>query len=226
MRVKNTYYFFRSANRILFIRHTFPILITFFLLITIPAFSQEEDLELLLEKEIEKTTELTIATFKSTRLINSHTIERMKKGDLDFRISHRFGEVNMGAYELFGLDYSSSYLAAEYGITDWLMAGIGRGTMQKTFHGFYKLSITRQSSGKKNMPVSVSLIQGVSINSLKWANPERSNYFYSRLSYIHQLLIARKFNSKLSLQMMPLLVHRNLVASKEDKNDLYKYNLL
>ena len=221
MKIKKTYYFFRSANRILFVRLIFPIVILFFLLITTPAFSQEEDLESLLEKEIEIKPELTIATFKSTRLINSHTIERMQKGDLDFRISHRFGEVNTGVYELFGLDYSSSYLAAEYGITDWLMTGIGRGTMQKTFHGFYKLSIIRQSSGKKSVPVSVSWMQGVSLNALKWTNPERSNYFYSRLSYIHQLLIARKFNQKFSLQIMPVLVHRNLVHNKSDKNDLY-----
>lgn len=201
------------------------ILMALFIFAPFFTFAQEEDLEKLLEKEIEKKSDFTIATFKATRLINGQTIERMQKGDLDVRISHRFGNVNSGAYEFFGIDQSSTFLSLEYGITDWLMAGIGRATFQKTFNGFCKLSFLRQCSGKQNMPVSVSLFEGVSCNGLKWPDTERSNYFESRLSFTHQILIARKVNSKISLQLSPALVHRNLVKYKNENNDLYAMGL-
>ncbi|MBI4648510.1 MAG: hypothetical protein HY738_18495 [Bacteroidia bacterium] len=81
------------------------------------------------------------ATFKSTRLLNGHSIERMQKYDLDVRISHRFGKINKGPYEFFGLDQNVSYFGLEYGLFDWLMAGTGRSSYKKMYNGFVKLSI-------------------------------------------------------------------------------------
>jgi hypothetical protein len=145
----------------------------------------------------------------------------MAPGQLDVRISHRFGLVNSGAYEFFGLDQSSIHLSLEYGITKWLMIGFGRGSYEKTFDGFAKFSILRQSSGAKVMPVSVSVMTSAAATSLKWADPARQNYFSSRLSYVGQLLIARKISQAFSLQLAPTFVHRNLVATELDPNDLY-----
>ena len=50
------------------------------------------------------------ATFKSTRIINGHSIETVAKNHLDFRISHRFGKLNSGFNNLFGLDESRAPL--------------------------------------------------------------------------------------------------------------------
>ena len=100
-------------------------------------FSQDDLFDLLGESD-EDPTQFTSATFKATRIVNAHSIERMQEKQLDFRIHHRFGRLNSGAYEFWGLDQANIHLSLEYGIKDWLMIGIGRGTYEKTFDGFAK----------------------------------------------------------------------------------------
>ncbi|NJK96943.1 MAG: hypothetical protein HC905_20300 [Bacteroidales bacterium] len=99
---------------------------------------KSQDLEKMLDEATEEEIIYTSATFKSTRIVTGHSIERMPEGQLDFRISHRFGQINSGAYNLWGLDQANIHLSFEYGITDWIMIGIGRGTYEKTFNGFTK----------------------------------------------------------------------------------------
>jgi len=192
-----------------------------FSLITIGIFAQD-DLMNLLNENPSKEINFTTATFKSTRIVNGHSIEKMPPGQLDVRISHRFGTINSGPYEFFGLDQSSNiHLGLEYGILKWLMVGIGREKNDKTFDGFTKFSILRQSSGAKVMPVSVSVLTSVALKSQKWPiDSTRRNYSSSRLTYVAQVLIARKINQSFSVQLIPSYVHRNLVATELDPNDL------
>jgi hypothetical protein len=193
-----------------------------FLLFLIPSgLMAQDDLMNLLNDNTQKETNFTTATFKSTRIMNGHSIERMPGRQLDVRISHRFGRINSGAYEFFGLDQANMHFSLEYGLVNWLMVGVGRGNYEKTFDGFTKFSLLRQSTGAKAMPVSLSLFSSVALKSLKWTDPARANYFSSRLSYVGQVLIARKFNQSFSLQITPSYVHRNLVATELDPNDLY-----
>ena len=181
---------------------------------------EAQDIDALLEEATGSDTEYTTATFKSTRIVSGHSIERMPEGQLDFRISHRFGELNSGAYNLWGLDQANIHLSLEYGITDWVMVGAGRGTYEKTFDGFVKFSFLRQSKGTRNMPVSVSYLSSSAINSLRWEGDGELN-FWNRFSYVHQLLIARKLNDRISVEVNPTFVHRNLVATELDPNDLW-----
>ena len=119
------------------------------------------DLMSMLENETsEKNKDSTYyarATFKTTRLINGHTVENVGKGVLDVKISHRFGELNAGGYELFGLDNASMRMGVDYGITNNFMVGIGRSTYQKAYDAFFKWKILRQSTGKTNMPITLSI---------------------------------------------------------------------
>lgn len=183
--------------------------------------ARAQDLENLLENQAGQQTIYTSATFKATRILNGHSIEGAGEGELDFRISHRFGPVNSGAYELFGLDQAHIHLSLEYGITDWLMVGIGRGTFEKTVDGFSKIRLLRQSAGAKTIPVSVSAMTGIYINGLRWEDPENLLDFKHRMSYAYQLLIARKFSPGFSLQLTPSYLHQNLVESPGDPNDLF-----
>lgn len=161
--------------------------------------------------EEEPTTEFATATFKTTRVVSGHSIENPANGVLLFIISHHFGRLNTGAYDFFGLDQATIRLGLEYGINDFLSVGVGRSSYQKTFDGFAKAKILRQSSGVKNMPLSVSGFAAMDLVSLKFQDTSRTNYFTSRLSYVFQLLIARKFNENLSLQITPTYIHKNLV---------------
>lgn len=194
--------------------------VVFFFLTPFGMFAQDDLMNLLNENASEEIN-YTTATFKSTRIMNGHSIERMPPGQLDFRISHRFGTINSGAYNFFGLDQSNIHLSLEYGILKWLMAGVGRGSYEKTFDGFAKFSLLRQSSGARIMPVSFSVLSSVALKSIKWPDQTRTNYFSSRLSYVGQVFIARKISQGFSVQLTPSYVHRNLVATELDPNDLW-----
>ncbi|MGG9962018.1 DUF5777 family beta-barrel protein [Ferruginibacter sp. SUN106] len=178
------------------------------------------DIMKMLENDIEKTTDYTTATFKTTRLINGHTVENAGKGVMDVKISHRFGKVNGGGYELFGLDNATMRLGFDFGITNYLMVGIGRSTFEKTYDAFFKVKLLRQSKGKRVMPVTLSYVPTIALKTLKFEDPARKNYFTSRLFYTHQLIIGRKFSEGTSLQLMPTYTHQNLVQLAADPNDL------
>jgi len=182
-----------------------------------------QDLDVLLNAETKPTINYTTATFKASRIINGHSIQQMKKSQLDFRISHRFGTLNEGAYGLWGLDNSNIHFSFEYGLTDWLMLGVGRGSLNKIYDGFAKFKILRQSTGAKTMPVSMSYFTSMEINSMKYADPTVPNYFSSRLTFVNQILIARKFNDKFSFQLTPSWVHMNLVPTELSLNDIIAF---
>lgn len=189
-------------------------------LISLGIFAQD-DLMNILNQDTLKEINYTTATFKSTRIMNGHSIERMPAGQLDVRISHRFGTLNSGGYNFFGLDVSNIHLSLEYGILNWLMIGVGRSEFEKTFDGFAKFSILRQSSGAKDMPVSVSVVTSAALKTLKFPDQTRTNYFTSRLTYVAQILVARKISEGLSVQLTPSYVHRNLVVTELDPNDIF-----
>jgi hypothetical protein len=192
----------------------------FLLIISVSVHIWAQDLDKMLEDATGSSTTYTTATFKSTRIINGHSIERMQAGQLDVRISHRFGPINSGAYDLWGLDQANMHLGMEYGITNWLMVGLGRGTYEKAYDGFLKFSLLRQSKGEKNMPVSMSLFTSAAYRTLKFPITETVNA-WDKMSYVAQLLVARKFNERFSFEINPTYIHRNMVATEMDPNDVW-----
>jgi hypothetical protein len=160
-------------------------------------------------------------SFWGNRVFNGHSLDITKKGQLEFRIQHRLGRLVGGFNELFGLDQASIRLGLDYGITDWLMIGIGRSTLDKFYNGFVKVKMLRQSKGKRMMPLTLTGVADMGIASGKWTNPDRKNYFSSRLYYTFQFIIGRKFGNRVALQIAPTLVHRNLVLTSKDHNDVF-----
>jgi len=202
-------------------RGTFNIIIfsLFALSINIPLNGQEVDLLSLLDEE--ETTDYAAASFKTSRIINLHSIENTGKGVLDLKISHRFGFINGGISELFGIDQATIRIGADYGVTDRITIGGGRSSFEKTYDGFLKFKLLRQSSGVKNFPFSVSLLSTAAIKTTPFQNPDRENYFSSRMYYCMQILLARKISESVSLQFNPGVVHRNLVRTSSEKNDVF-----
>lgn len=198
----------------------FSILLLFTCLLFSVKVAAQDDLLTLAEADSAGTA-YTAATFKATRIINGHSIETIPRQELLFLISHRFGTLNSGAYNFFGLDQATIRLALEYGLTNRLSIGTGRSSLQKTYDGYLKYKLLRQKEGSWMQPVTVTAFVSTAIQTLKFADPERDNFFSSRLAYTYQLLIARKFNPRLSLQVSPTVVHRNLVATVRDQNNVY-----
>ena len=184
-------------------------------------FSQDDEVDLLSMLEEEEITNHASAAFKTNRVINLHSIENTAAGVMDLKISHRFGFLNGGFYELFGLDAASIRIGVDYGLTDNITAGFGRSSFEKTYDGFLKYRFLRQSTGKRKMPVTAALFASTAVKTIKWQNPDRENYFSSRLYHTYQLIVGRKFNNAFSLQLSPTVVHRNLVRTSAEKNDVY-----
>jgi Membrane bound beta barrel domain (DUF5777) len=180
--------------------------------------AQEDDLLSLLGEE--KTTDYATASFKSNRVINGHSIENAAYGVMDMKISHRFSPIRNGLYDMFGLDGASIRIGLDYGVSNRLMIGLGRNSNEKIIDGFIKYKILRQCSGKKNVPITLAYLVDAQVKTVKFAETERDYAFSSRLYYTHQLLVGRKFTDRFSLQLMPTLIHRNLVETTADKNDV------
>lgn len=201
------------------------ILYTFLFSISLSKVFAQDDLMKMLEDETKndkKKKDYATATFKTTRLMNGHTIENAAAGVLDFKVSHRFGMINSGSYQLFGLDQASMRMGLDYGISDRLMVGVGRSTFQKQYDAFGKFKILRQSTGgRRSSPISVSAVSTVMLKTLKWEDPKIKNYYTSRLSYAHQLIIARKFSEGVSFQLMPSFIHTNLAKTSTEPNDIF-----
>ncbi|MBK8702315.1 MAG: hypothetical protein IPN33_01005 [Saprospiraceae bacterium] len=171
----------------------------------------------------EEETEFTTNAFKSSRVINSQSMEMLQVGTLDFRILHRFGTLNQGYKEFFGFDQASMRMGFDYGVLPNMSIGIGRSTSKKELDGFVKYRILWQSKGKRNMPLSLIWVSGITYNGLPQplSQPDVEVTLSRRLAYYHQLIVGRKFSDRLSLQLSPTLVHRNIVDNILVPNDLF-----
>ncbi len=158
-------------------------------------------------------------TFKGVHIVNMQTVESPAKGALNFIIMHRFGKLNDGAYNFFGLDNATIRLGLDYGITDRFAIGLGRSSYLKTFDAYGKYKLLRQTDGSNKIPVSASLLVSLADYTEKFSDKSYLNTKY-RTAYNTQLLLARKFSS-FSLQLVPTWLHYNLVPTTSDKNDVF-----
>lgn len=197
----------------------FLVLLAGFFLLFVSGVMAQDDLMDLIETS-PKSVEKVNATFKGTRIINGHSVETRGAGTLDVIFMHRFGRINSGAYNLWGLDDAWIRLGAEYSINSDFTLGAGRSSYEKIYDGFVKYRFLHQTQGAKNFPFTSTAFVSMAINTLKPTDPEAEVKFSSRVSYTYQLLIARKFNSNLSLQLSPTLVHHNLVNTAQENNDI------
>jgi hypothetical protein len=109
-------------------------------------------------------------------------------------------------------------IGLDYGVRNWWEIGAGRSNLDKTYDLFTKFLILKQSTGDKNMPFTLSAYGDVAIVT-DTSNALLDSFIVDRLSYCGQILLARKFSERFSLQLMPTFIHRNLVETAAEKND-------
>ena len=169
--------------------------------------------------------EYTYQTFKSTTIVNTQSIETLQKRRMDVLIGHRFGDLlgDAGGWQTFyGLEAAEDVLfGLDFGLTDNTMLGISRtkasGPHKMLINLHAKHKFLHQREG--GMPVTMAAYGVMSISTMQ-ASPNEAdlNYFEKsahRLSYTAQLLIAKKFNDRFSLQLTPGYTHRNIVVFGE-----------
>ncbi len=161
------------------------------------------------------------AAFKSSRVVIGQSIENPHNGDLNFVISHHFGALNSGYENLFGLKEAYVRIGFDYGINSRLAVGYGLSAFENTWDISAKYKLLEQQTGKRNIPLSVSLFASAAVETLPWKDTSVSYPFVNRLSYAYQILVARKFSKNLTLQLMPEMVHKNYVQTEADHNDIF-----
>lgn len=171
------------------------------LLITNLAFSQSD------EQPAKSKPKPVKNTFESIWLIDNQTIMVPVKGTFEMDIMHRFGTLQKGYEDFFGFFAPSNIrLGFSYVPVKNLMAGISITKSNMTWEAFAKYALITQTKGK--YPVSVTYYANMGYDSRS-----KDNFIHSsdRLSYFHQLMIARKINDKLSIQIAPSISHINVV---------------
>lgn len=172
-----------------------------FLLISNSIFSQDS-LEDILGSTSSSAKPIS-TTFSSTRIVNSHSVEMIPKGVGEFRISHRFGTIEEGFYDIFGLDQAKIRLGYDYGITDKIMVGFGRNSHKKVYDIFGRFSFLNQTIDNST-PITLQYLFASSMKTLRYG---KKIPFMQRFAQINQVLIAKKINN-LSLQIMPsIMIH-------------------
>ncbi len=181
--------------------------------------AQDDSMEEMIDSSnVQAPKKAPIKVFTATRIINGNSVANLDAGVLDFRISHRFGKLSEGSQNFYGLDDATTRVGLDYGITKWLMVGIGHSVLNKEDDGFMKIALLRQ---RPRMPVSLSYGGEISEQMTPAPTlPAGDKWLLDyRLYYTNQLLIARKFTDWLSLQLMPTIVHYNLVDSAKFSNN-------
>lgn len=154
--------------------------------------------------------EPVVNTFYSTRLINSHTVEILGPGSMDFRINHRFSPLNLGLYEMFGLDNASMRLGLDFGLAKNLMVGIGRSTYYKELDGFVKYRLVHQETGAGGAPVSVAVVGSMAYRTFRY-DPTLKVSGADRTVITAQVLLGSKLNEHTSVQVSPTFTHYNRI---------------
>lgn len=176
-----------------------------------------QDLLSELEKTEVKKKEFIQATFKGTRIVNGQSMETKGAGELEFIIAHRFGTLNSGAYNLYGLDHAFIRMGLEYGVNGRFDIGVGRNSFNKIYDGYLKYKVLRQTKG--GMPVTLTTFASIGIQGYPQKKYDSTITFFKRATYTYQALIARKFSSKFSMQLSPTFVHSNRVDQTLMNND-------
>ena len=163
--------------------------------------------------------QLVTSAFKAGRIINVQSPETSGKGELNFIIAHRFGRISDGAYALWGLDNAQMRMGLDYGVTDRMQVGVARSSFGKTLEANVKWRFVEQRSGGGS-PVSLTGYSVVMRDGMRFPEDGIDRDGVHRLSYVHQIVVARKWSPDFSAAVIPSLVHRNLVDQPARANDV------
>lgn len=153
--------------------------------------------------------------FLAGSIVSLSTVSSLPKNNLSTSVMHNFGLVSGGIDDFFGLDVGASVrLGIDYGITDRLNIGLGRSSLENTIDARLKYVVLQQMTSDK-IPVQIAIEGDVGINTQK---ERRFDFtFTERLNYMASLMIARKFNNKLSMQISPIFSHFNTVVKETNE---------
>jgi len=190
----------------------------YLLFLLIPALTLAQD-DLFSEIDVETQEDFKSAAFKGLKIVNFESTKMISRKELYFIVSHRFGSIETGFKDFFGLDQAVTRLSLLYGITDGINIGVSRSSFRKIYESSLKMRLLREKKG--GFPFTVVSSSNILINTSLDKDILPGLDFENRLGYTTQFLISKKFNSNFSLQLMPTFFHDNYVDIDEQHNSQY-----
>ena len=163
------------------------------------------------------------ATFKGLKIVNFESTKLVSKNQFTFVVAHRFGSLEQGFDNFFGLDDAVTRLNFIYGLSENLNISISRSSYQKIYESALKYRIISQKNN--GFPFTIVNYNSVLVNTALDKDNLPKLEFKHRLSYTVQFLIARKINQKLSLELAPTFFHDNYISNNEQHNSQYALGL-
>jgi Membrane bound beta barrel domain (DUF5777) len=188
--------------------------------------------------------ESELKVFYGQRLINANTVEVLRKGVMEFKVIHNFGDIagdNGGIDHFFGLDNAADIkIAFQIGLSNKLNIVAARtrgdqssvgdnelrvGPVQQLWELGLKYQFLKQQKNDPKHPFSLTVYANAVVSSMdtvgKEVYKERDfQDFSDRMTELVQVMIARRFGN-FSLELIPSYVHTNYVVSEEDQEDLF-----
>ena len=175
-------------------------------------------IDLLQEIDTAKVENIYQTSFKALQIVTAQSTKLSSKNQFYIIIAHRFGDLSTGFKDFFGLDDASTKLGVIYGVTDEFSLSISRETFMKTFEFGAKYRLLQQ---KNNSPFDIVGCNVIAINSDLSKDDYPNINFGNRLSYLTQILVSRRFNDRISLQLMPSYIHKNLYDASIENNNQF-----
>ncbi|GAA4280764.1 DUF5777 family beta-barrel protein [Gaetbulibacter aestuarii] len=194
-----------------------------YILICIPIFSFSQN-NLLEEINTDSIGNQDIsAVFKGIKIVNFESTKLISKGEFIFMVSHRFGSIENGFDSFFGLDNAVTRLNFVFGLSDAININASRSSFQKTYEASVKIRfISQQENG---FPFTLVSYNTILCNTALSSSNLPKLEFQHRLGYMSQLLVSRKLNSGLSLELAPTFFHDNYVAIDDQDNSQFALGL-
>lgn len=196
------------------------LLLIFFLTISCYQYQvNAQDLLSQLEKEPFENPEFAMSTFKGNRLSIGHSVETRKKGALEFTFMSRYWNTLEESNNNFIADRMCARFGVDYAISDRFTAGIGFGPPNGIANGYVKYRLVRQGVDGAGSPVGITGLQTATYRTRQLTGVEDRSDFFNKTAFTTQLLVARKINTKFSLQIAPTFVHRSSSSNALDDHN-------
>ena len=183
------------------------------------SFSSFSQTDLLDEIDMNDTTALATASFKGLKIVNFESTKMVNQGEFYFIVSHRFGSIKNGFDDFFGLDFANTRLHFIYGFSDGFNLAVSRHSFNKTYETSAKYRFLQQQN---NVPFTLVGYSQLAINTLLDEDLIlRPVDFGDRVSFTQQVLISRKVNENLSLQLMPTYFYEGFVDYAPQDNSQF-----
>ncbi|MCH4552470.1 DUF5777 family beta-barrel protein [Aestuariibaculum lutulentum] len=191
-------------------------LLIFLFCIPILVYAQDDLLD---EIDTDESSQYATAAFKGLKIVNFESTKLVAKGEFTFVVAHRFGSLENGIDTFFGLDDAVTRLNFIFGITDDLNVSVSRSSFQKIYEAAAKYTLIKQENN--GFPLTIVGYNSILINT----GLEKDNLplleFKHRLGYTAQVLVSRKVNTNLSLELAPTFFHDNYVTIDEQDNSQF-----